>query len=149
MAQALHRWQQGSLFLLANVIASGLFADLIKILCGRPRPKVFFGQHQYSFSFFEFSVKMWSFPSGHATTIFAAMTTASLLAPRGRWLWFSLATVVAICRVLGGAHFPSDILAGAFIGVASSLLLRDYFQDRRLLDFPATAAAPGRFKRLA
>lgn len=134
--ERLRRQQQRISFLLTTVIASGLTTDLLKVLCGRPRPKVFFGQHLYSFSFMEFSVKMWSFPSGHATTIFATMTACYLLFPRYRLAWFSLAALVAICRVLVGAHFPSDVVVGAFIGTTTAVLVKDYFQARRLLEFP-------------
>lgn len=135
-ATQLRLWQQRILYLVATVLVSGLVADAIKIICGRPRPKVFLGKHLYSFSFFQFSARMWSFPSGHSTTIFALATAVFLLMPRRRLLWFVPAAGVAACRVLAGAHFASDVLAGAFLGTVSSILIRDYFQRRRLLDFP-------------
>jgi len=136
VAARLDAWRQRILYLVATVLVSGLVADAIKIFCGRPRPKVFFGQHLYSFSFFEISAKMWSFPSGHSTTIFAVATAGYLLMPRRRLLWFAPAALVAACRVLAGAHFTSDVVAGAFIGTVTSILLRDYFQRRQLLEFP-------------
>lgn len=135
-AAMLRLWQQRILYLVTTVLVSGLVADLIKIICGRPRPKVFFGQHLYSFSFFQFSARMWSFPSGHSTTIFAVATAGYLLTPRRGQFWFIPAAFVAACRVLAGAHFTSDVVAGAFLGIVTSILLRDYFQRRRLLDFP-------------
>jgi membrane-associated phospholipid phosphatase len=144
-AAMLRRWQQRILYLVATVLASGLVADVIKILCGRPRPKVFFGKQLYSFSFFQFSAKMWSFPSGHSTTIFAVATAGFLLMPRRRLLWFAPAALVAACRVLAGAHFTSDVVAGAFIGTVTSILVRDYFQRRQLLDFPRSGENGERF----
>lgn len=135
-AEQLDRWYRRSLFLFTTVAISGLAAILFKIICGRPRPEEFFGQGLYSFLFFQFSSDMWSFPSGHATTIFAAMTAFSFFAPRCRPLWFLLALLVAVGRVVNGAHFPSDVLAGAFLGAATSIVLRDWFRNRNWLDFP-------------
>lgn len=130
------RWRRRLDYLVGCVACSGLAAVVIKIFCGRPRPKMFFGHDQYAFSFFQFSARMWSFPSGHTTTIFAAMTGCFFLAPRRWYLWFPLAVLVAAGRVVTGAHFPSDVLAGAFLGTATSILLRDYFRRRHWLDFP-------------
>ena len=146
-AARLDAWRQRILYLVATVLVSGLVADAIKIFCGRPRPKVFFGQHLYSFSFFEISAKMWSFPSGHSTTIFAVATAGYLLMPRRLPHWFALAALVGACRVLAGAHFPSDVLAGAFLGTTTSILLRDYFQRRQLLDFPHPGENGEHFQR--
>jgi undecaprenyl-diphosphatase len=59
-----------------------------------------------------------SFPSGHATTAFAAAVALSLLVPRWRWWALPLAAVVAYSRVYLGVHYWSDIVAGAVIGAA-------------------------------
>lgn len=58
-----------------------------------------------------------SLPSGHAIFFFAlAMVAYRFDARLGRWL-FAGATIMSIARVIGAAHWPSDILAGAFLGV--------------------------------
>lgn len=59
-----------------------------------------------------------SFPSGHATSAFAAAALAWAL-QRGaglRLLALSLATLVAVSRLAVGAHWPLDVLAGAALG---------------------------------
>ena len=66
-----------------------------------------------------------SFPSGHATTAFAAATAIVvilLLTPRrfsGVWIVLGgllIASTVAISRVAVGAHWPLDIVVGATFG---------------------------------
>ena len=59
-----------------------------------------------------------SFPSGHATTAFAAAVALSLLVPRWRWWALGLAAIVAYSRVYLGVHYWSDVIAGAIIGAA-------------------------------
>ena len=66
-----------------------------------------------------------SFPSGHATSGFMAATLLS----EGRPLWcragwHALASVVAASRVHVGIHHPSDVVAGALIGMGLGHLVR-------------------------
>ena len=59
-----------------------------------------------------------SFPSGHATTIFAAAALVFSLVrgAAGRAALLGLATLVAVSRLAVGAHWPLDVLAGAALG---------------------------------
>ena len=57
-----------------------------------------------------------SFPSGHATTSFAAATAVAVLMPRLRVPALALAFVVALSRVYLGVHFVIDVVAGAVLG---------------------------------
>jgi undecaprenyl-diphosphatase len=73
-----------------------------------------------------------SFPSGHATTAFAAAIAIGLIWPRLRvWLW-TYALIIAVSRVVILAHYTSDVIAGAVVGVVGALLARDWFAARRL-----------------
>jgi undecaprenyl-diphosphatase len=60
-----------------------------------------------------------SFPSGHSASSFAAATALASFYPGVAPLVFALAAGVALSRVHLGHHFPSDVTAGAVIGVAS------------------------------
>jgi len=58
-----------------------------------------------------------SFPSNHAINNFAAATFFAKLFPGYRSVLFISAFLVAISRVYLGLHYPSDIIAGAAIGM--------------------------------
>ena len=59
----------------------------------------------------------YSFPSGHAIFFFAlAMGIYMIDRPLGKVL-FIAATFIGLARIAGGVHWPSDILAGAVLGI--------------------------------
>ena len=64
-----------------------------------------------------------SFPSGHTATAFAGATALSYFFPRATAAFVVLAAAIAYSRLYVGVHFPLDVLGGAAIGVATSLLL--------------------------
>jgi membrane-associated phospholipid phosphatase len=72
-----------------------------------------------------------SFPSGHAS---AAMTAAGVLAQHDPiWpLYYAVGAVVAGSRVYVKIHHPSDVVAGALVGVALACIAR------RTWPFPVT-----------
>ena len=61
-----------------------------------------------------------SFPSGHTANAFALAATLAWFYPSWRMAFLLLATACAVSRVIQGAHWPSDCLAGAAIGIAST-----------------------------
>jgi membrane-associated phospholipid phosphatase len=63
-----------------------------------------------------------SFPSGDAALAFGAAVALGIVSPRLRWPAVLLAVAIALSRVVVGAHYPGDVLAGALIGTASGLL---------------------------
>ena len=64
-----------------------------------------------------------SFPSSHATNIFAAGALLSYTYRRWTAVFLAIASGVAYSRVYIGVHYPSDILAGALLGVGYGLLV--------------------------
>lgn len=63
-----------------------------------------------------------SFPSRHVFSVFIiAMTLYYISIPVGITLMV-LGIILAIIRVLGGVHFPKDVIAGAIIGILFSIL---------------------------
>ena len=81
----LQRISRQAFFLFASIAVAGLVNGLIKIVLGRPRPSQFLQGETANFLFFQFSSKMWSFPSGHTNTAFALATALGLLFPKTRY----------------------------------------------------------------
>jgi len=63
-----------------------------------------------------------SFPSAHATSSFAVATAMARVEPLGA-LAFLLAIALALGRPYLGMHYPSDVLAGAALGVLLGLIV--------------------------
>jgi membrane-associated phospholipid phosphatase len=63
-----------------------------------------------------------SFPSAHATSSFAVATAMTRVEPLGA-LAFLLALALALGRPYLGVHYPSDVLAGALLGVGLGLIV--------------------------
>ena len=58
-----------------------------------------------------------SFPSSHAVNNFAVAYYFYKLFPKLKWALFLSATIIALSRPYVGVHYPSDIIAGAIIGM--------------------------------
>ena len=88
--------------------------NVLKDVIDRPRPPgMVDGLHVRE------TIGGFGFPSGHTTMAFAL--TASLhpaVAPRWRWIVWTLAAVVGIGRMHVGVHWPADIVGGAALGTA-------------------------------
>ena|SRR5690554_928479 len=58
-----------------------------------------------------------SFPSRHVFSIFMIAMSVFVLNTMGGVLFLILGCLLALSRVLGGVHFPSDVIAGALMGI--------------------------------
>ncbi|NED14128.1 bifunctional phosphatase PAP2/diacylglycerol kinase family protein [Streptomyces sp. SID9124] len=82
-----------------------------------------------------------SFPSGHAASA-AAFATGVALESKG-WgaVVAPVALSVAASRVYTGVHYPSDVLAGAALGVGAAFALRGVIPTRNQLPAPGRPPA--------
>jgi undecaprenyl-diphosphatase len=65
----------------------------------------------------------YSFPSGHASFMFALAFTMHYLDRKAARILFALAIVTGIARVLAGVHFWYDIVGGAVFGLVISWIV--------------------------
>jgi membrane-associated phospholipid phosphatase len=123
-------------FLFVAIALPGLVVTIVKRLVGRARPLVGGSVDPFLYLPFGWKVEYASLPSGHATDAFAAALAIGALWPQLRpWMW-TYAVLIAASRVVLTAHFPSDVLAGAFVGVTGVVLVRAWFASRGLVFAP-------------
>jgi undecaprenyl-diphosphatase len=121
--------------LAVSVTAAGLIGEVCKMLLRRERPNAHDGAYVFrAFSDHPFSTSGIGLPSSHAFLAFAAAGTLARLFPRTACLWYALATGCAVTRVLSQAHFLSDVVAGAVLGLAVAAVVG--------AKWPAPPAAP-------
>lgn len=107
-----------------TVALAGILDQVLKNLSCRARPNAAgAGMFFATFPCFPAPYALASFPSGHATTAFAAAVILALWFPRGTGVFTGAAVLVGLSRVMLGSHFPSDVLAGALLGSGVTLAL--------------------------
>lgn len=119
--QRRRRW--APVFCAGGALAGGLTANLFKLMIGRTRPRNFDLTSTSVWDTFRDWMmlgaggsKWQSFPSAHMATAMGFAVTLSVVYPRGRWWFFTLAALVGLHRIEVSAHYPSDVCAGAAIG---------------------------------
>ena len=106
-----------SIFSFSYIFLVGLITQLLKHLIGRPRPNYTVFDESLGFNFFSTDSAFHSFPSGHSSTIVSVVLILSLLIPSLRSFFYLFGFLIAISRVVVGAHFVTDVLAGAVVAV--------------------------------
>jgi len=129
-------------FLFAAIALSGLANDLIKVLVGRSRPGLLFSQGIYGFKPFTDQYYYASFPSGHANAIAALCYGLNAVTGRFKYLRLSIVLAVMASRVILGAHFPGDVLFGAYLGVVVTELIAVGFEKKGLVLIRQSGKAP-------
>lgn len=92
----------------------------IKYIVHEPRPFVTYSDLYDSPSHFG---KNDSFPSNHTVYFFGLATVATLLLECVVWPLYILALFIGITRVVGGVHYPHDVLAGILFGTIGVWLM--------------------------
>ena len=118
-------------FIFLGVGFPGLASALLKRFIGRGRPEHWTVEAPLAFRPWSWGAYDWqSFPSGHATTSFALAAVIAFLWPRAFWFAMAVAALIAISRIVLGEHYPTDITAGAVLGVTGAYAVRAWFVSR-------------------
>ncbi len=105
---------------IAAALASLVTDAVVKPVVGRERPFA----HEDAIAIIGDRPHDASFPSGHAANAFAGASCLSGLVPQARVVWWTLSVAIAYSRVYVGVHYPSDVIAGALLGVACAVVAR-------------------------
>jgi len=111
-------------FLAGSITVAGILAELLKLLVRRERPGTHDGAYGFRpFTDHPFSSRNFGMPSSHSVIAFSGAAALSILFPEATVVWYALAIGCGVTRVLAGAHFVSDVVAGAAIGIGVSIVI--------------------------
>ena len=119
-------------YLFFAVLFPVLITEIVKWTAGRGRPFVGGKANPFNFVPFAGTEAYFSFPSAHAVTSFALAFAVASVWPRARGAMFVYAILILATRLVLLAHHPSDVVAGAVIGVAGAMAVRYWFAVRGL-----------------
>lgn len=102
-----------------------VLAEIIRWLWFRPRPFVTNNVNLL----IDYNTKEASFPSGHASFYFALSTIVYFYNKEIGIIFYIASLFIVLARVFVGIHWPSDILAGAILGIFVGLALNKIFKN--------------------
>lgn len=125
----------------------GLLVTNLALKNGIARPRPYADELSTFFTYWQaighgLENEIYSFPSGHATASFAAMTAVFLCGNKKySYLAYVLALLIGFSRIYIQVHYASDIvggaLAGTLCGIGAWLLIRFWFKKMAASDKPA------------
>ena len=125
----------------------GLLVTNLALKNGIARPRPYADELSTFFTYWQaighgLENEIYSFPSGHATASFAAMTAVFLCGNKKySYLAYVLALLIGFSRIYIQVHYASDIVGGALVGtlcgIGAWLLIRFWFKKMAASDKPA------------
>ncbi|MEO8108737.1 MAG: phosphatase PAP2 family protein [Ginsengibacter sp.] len=110
---------------IATYALSGIIAQVLKYFVVEARPAVLLKDSTYPYFINDVTLhNLHAFPSGHTASAFALAATLSFAAKNknSSLLFLAGAILVGYSRIYLAQHFMDDVLAGAVIGVMSSIV---------------------------
>jgi len=101
---------------------------ILKVLCGRYRPKMLTEHDLYGFHGHGTTHGLASFPSGHTLDAVAIAAALWVLWPRSRPWCVAWAVSMGLARIVVRAHYVSDVLAGVLIGCLTVYLINEWLK---------------------
>ncbi len=102
----------GIMILVLISVSDQVSSSFLKNLIGRVRPC----NELPDVNILAGCTSSYSFPSSHAVNNFAAAVFLSVIYPKFKYAFFTVAFLLAFSRPYTGVHYPSDIIGGALIG---------------------------------
>ena len=116
------------LSMLAAIVAADVAKRIAKKLVRRTRPKVLLDEGDYEADTGgSADKKEQSFPSGHTACTVAAARALSRNVPEASVPAAAVSLGIGLSRIAKGEHWPLDVAAGAFIGLAAEALTARFF----------------------
>lgn len=133
---------RAAMVLLSPTVAA-IIAEVMKLLVRRYRPNAVDGEYVFrAFTDGLLNNSGLGMPSSHSAIAFAGMGILCYLLPRASVVWLLLAAGCAITRCINHAHFLSDAVVGAAIGLMTARAIwhdhikRHRFQPKLMTDRP-------------
>jgi lipid A 4'-phosphatase len=120
-----------SVFGFVYLFLVGLTTQIIKHVVGRPRPNHSNPGEGFELNFLTSDSAFHSFPSGHSSTIIAITIIASLSVPRLRYFFYICGFLIALSRIVVGAHFLSDVIAGTLVAIIVYKIINMYLDNKK------------------
>jgi membrane-associated phospholipid phosphatase len=115
-----------------GIAVSGAISYAGKVIFGRLRPSA--TDNPLAFHMFNFADN--SYPSGHTTVAFVCATIIGDRYDIG-WITYPAAALTGAARIYKNAHWPSDVLLGAVIGVVTGKIINNEIKDVNISANPA------------
>lgn len=127
---ALHGW--ATLIIGATLIGS-IPLEIGKYVVGRARPYLIDSVGDFAFSPFRGEFLYESFPSGHSMSAGIMLMSLWIWLPRWRIVTVPVILLMAFSRIAVGAHYPTDVVAGLFVGVVATLCFSRFLAARNII----------------
>ncbi|HEX5979866.1 MAG TPA: MFS transporter, partial [Thermoleophilaceae bacterium] len=124
---------------------AGAAIELVKLFVERARPEEVLGG-QVLLSEGRSWAHLASFPSGHLIVTTAMASAAAVALPILRKPLIGYVLLIGLTRVLFGAHFPLDVLAGAVLGYEIGLFSARLMASARVLPVAVPELAPAQLR---
>ncbi len=112
------KYRMFGLVMIVAVVLQATVVSAVKDVVARPRPYI-----TYDVDALINNLNSYSFPSGHTSAAFCAATVVTAFRRNLAVPMFVLAAFIGLTRMYMYAHYPTDVLVGAIVGIVCALFV--------------------------